>query len=134
MIEAEEEKRKAVVEGKFLILPHHVSADVSASQQGAEEDFSWDDEVDPDTPVNPAVASAPKSSSDMPVPNSSADATTPKASASRQIPNQPTVAVPARVATSTSSTSPRDSEESYDLVSDQKKSAAPTDDDDSDWE
>jgi beta-galactosidase GanA len=110
------------------------SANVSASQHGTEEDFSWDDEADQESTTSPAATAPAVFTNDLPAPTSTADATTPKASASERIPSQPTVAVPAKVATSTSSTSPRVSEESYDLVSDQKKSAAPTDDDDSDWE
>jgi beta-galactosidase GanA len=134
MIEAEEEKRKAVVEGQLIGAHIRSLADIPASQQGTEEDFSWDDEVEQDPVPGAAVTAPAVSTTDLPVPTSTADATTPKAGASEKIPSQPAVAGPSKIATSTSSTSPRDSEESYDLVSDQKKSAAPTDDDDSDWE
>ena len=134
MIEAEEEKRKAVLEGQLIGAQMETLANLPASQQGTEEDFSWDDDVEQDTAPSAAVSAPAVSTTDLPVPTSSADATTPKASASGKIPSQSTVAVPTKIATSTSSASPRDSEESYDLVSDQKKSAAPTDDDDSDWE
>lgn len=134
MIEAEEEKRKAVLEGQLIGPQRETLANLPASQQGTEEDFSWDDDVEQDTAPSAAVTAPAVSTTGLPVPTSSADATTPKASASGKIPSQSTVAVPTKIATSTSSASPRDSEESYDLVSDQKKSAAPTDDDDSDWE
>jgi len=134
MIEAEEEKRKAVLEGQLVDAYTWALADIPASQQGTEEDFSWDDEVEQDPSPGAPVTAPAVSTTDLPVPTSTADATTPKASASEKVPSQTTVAVPTKIATSTSSASPRDSEESYDLVSDQKKSAAQTDDDDSDWE
>jgi hypothetical protein len=109
---------------------------MAASQQGTEEDFSWDDEMEQDSTAStdantPAVDKSP-------IPPTSTiivDATTPKATSSDKMPSQPAVALPSKKTSSTStSTSPRVSEESYDLVSDQKKSAAQTDDDDSDWE
>jgi len=134
MIEAEEEKRKAVLEGQLIGAQTWALADIPASQQGPEEDFSWDDEVEQEPAPSAPVTAPAVSTTDLPVPTSTADATTPKASTSEKIPSQTTVAVPTKIATSTSSASPRDSEESYDLVSDQKKSAAQTDDDDSDWE
>lgn len=159
MIEAEEEKRKAVFKGKLSLsiafAPRNCpKLTYIATQQGAEEDFSWDDEVESETasevqaPTSPTLkaASTPLVS----------EATTPKASSGGKMPAQPSVAVPTATATpaaaaasagttanaapvmaktsASTSTSPRDSEESYDLVSDQKKSAVQTEDDDSDWE
>ena len=157
MIEAEEEKRKAVFKGKASLLATLWDrALISvATQQGAEEDFSWDDEAESETASEAqAPTSSPPTNLKAPAtPLLSSDATTPKASSSEKMPAQPSVAVPnaasgtasaavpataatgvaGKTSTSTS-TSPRDSEESYDLVSDQKKSAAQTEDDDSDWE
>jgi hypothetical protein len=117
------------------------ATDHPASQQGAEEDFSWDDEVDPDSasvtdaPVSQTTPTpTPSAKSPLPVPTVVADATTPKAAPVEKMPSQPATSLPSKAANTSTSTSPRDSEESYDLVSDQKKSAAQTEDDDSDWE
>ena len=114
-IEAEERKRKLLLQGR---LSGTSGADTSATQEQP-EDFNWDDEEDPTSPTvaKPAAAERkPKVETDE------------KASPAQQ-------PQPKAVATSTS-TSPRDSEESYDLVSDQgkEKAAPPADDDDSDWE
>jgi hypothetical protein len=107
----------------------------TASQQGAEEDFSWDDEADTESTPPSATAEKPASPEKASAPTTSAatDALTPKPAAAEKLPSQPAVTNLSKSNNSTS-TSPRDSEESYDLVSDQKKSAAQTDDDDSDWE
>lgn len=118
MIEAEEERRKALLQ---------------ASQQAVQDDFSWDDDAEAEVPplaqstttLQPAQPTEPIGESN-----------TPKADSTERLP-QPMLppAPPSKAGTNTStSTSPRDSEESYDLVSDQKRSAAPTEDDDSDWE
>ncbi|ORX34955.1 hypothetical protein BD324DRAFT_593306 [Kockovaella imperatae] len=137
MIEAEDEKRKKVLE---------------ASQEAQQEDFNWDDEDDasPSSPVGASAGEAnPRSSTTTLRPpasneseqNKEADQalTTPKAPSETQVPKH------AGVTGASTSTSPRDSEESYDLVSDQggkggkgaSKPAAPSqqdDDEDSDWE
>lgn len=149
MIEAEEEKRKAVFKGKLTSTVDFGAKLMSAAtQQGAEEDFSWDDEIESETASDAPIS--PSHTLKAPATPLASEATTPKASSGEKLPNQPTVAVPAAAAaaaatvapvvatagksSNSTSTSPRDSEESYDLVSDQKKSAAQTEDDDSDWE
>lgn len=155
MIEAEEEKRKAVFKGMpahrlLSCLVSGASSHSAASQQGVEDDFSWDDEAESDAasearspPVVAKTIDDQLTSGPAAAQAAAADATTPKAGSREKMPVQATVAVPAPAAAPTpvtkvnnnsTSTSPRDSEESYDLVSDQKKSAAQTEDDDSDWE
>ena len=113
MIEAEDEKRKKVLEGKYRLDLQAIDV-IIATQQSPQEDFSWDD--DPDEPTVKAAPSADT----MPNP-------------SHAPPNPQTKKA-------TMSTSPRDSEESYDLVSDQGakapnvNKALPAEDEDSDWE
>ena len=117
----------------------------SASQQAQQqEEFSWDDEGDESnasspTGIRPPGPSLAQSATTIRPPPESSDATTPTAPepADGKLPK---VTAPAVAKSLTSaSTSPRDSEESYDLVSDQGKGAkaAPAssaDDEDSDWE
>ncbi|KAK8844648.1 hypothetical protein IAR55_006495 [Kwoniella newhampshirensis] len=115
MIEAEEKKRKLLLQ---------------ATQQDQQDDFDWDDE--PDDSTSPNTVSIESAVSTGPE-------TTPKIENDGRLPSSEsdTVAKPA-ASTTSASTSPRDSEESYDLVSDQGakavKTAPPPDDDDSDWE
>lgn len=115
-----------------------------ASQQGVEDDFSWDDEAESETaseaPATGTATATPTATSKTPdTPPPASDTTTPKPVSGDKMPSQPAVAAAPTAAgikagSTSTSTSPRDSEESYDLVSDQKKSAAQTEDDDSDWE
>ncbi|WVN85957.1 uncharacterized protein L203_101115 [Cryptococcus depauperatus CBS 7841] len=110
MIEAEEQRRKLLLQ---------------VSQQDQADDFNWDDEPEETTPPNKSRSS----------PGSSTDVTTPKVVDKSQLPptnnaeKKPIISVIA---------SPHDSEESYDLVSDQSgknaKVLPPTEDEDSDWE
>lgn len=94
-----------------------------ASQQDQADDFNWDDEPEETTPLGERQASR--------------DIDTPKVSSddkqSSPILNYSKVKLAAL-----DSTSPQDSEESYDLVSDQggktMRAAPPLGDDDSDWE
>jgi hypothetical protein len=95
----------------------------AATQHHANDDFSWDDdpeETDPDTKI---------------VPNAQSVEDTPLRPANTVQEGQST---PHKVVST--STSPRDSEESYDVVSDQgPKTVKPVpqggdDDEDSDWE
>ncbi|WVQ73991.1 hypothetical protein IAR50_003572 [Cryptococcus sp. DSM 104548] len=111
MIEAEEQKRKLILQ--------------ATQHQETTDDFNWDDEEEP-TPTQSAAPADPASSS-----------VTPKPSTDGKLPS----AAPGPVKSVASvATSPRDSEESYDIVSDQAvktKPVAPVEpeeDEDSDWE
>ncbi|WRT63501.1 uncharacterized protein IL334_000406 [Kwoniella shivajii] len=125
MIEAEERKRKALLQ--------------ATTQEEETDDFNWDDEPEsPSAPVIPVPIAAETTTSEV----------TPKVENDGRLPST----IPKSV--TSASTSPRDSEESYDVVSDQgvKKPisltstttnaaappAVPTskddDDEDSDWE
>lgn len=104
-----------------------------ASQQAVQDDFSWDDE--PESSPPPTTTHAQTLTQPAPIPSESL---TPKAADTEKFAPAPALApaiAPSSkpdVTTTSTSTSPRDSEESYDVV--QKQSAVPTDDDDSDWE
>ncbi|ODO06448.1 hypothetical protein L198_01680 [Cryptococcus wingfieldii CBS 7118] len=118
MIEAEEQKRKLILQ--------------ATQQQEANDDFNWDDEED----STPSVA-APAPSTTAPAADTVSSSATPKASTDGKLPSS----APGPVKSVTSvATSPRDSEESYDIVSDQAVKAKPAppveteDDEDSDWE
>ena len=121
-----------------------------ASQQAAQDDFSWDDEAEEPSPIAPLAQSTTTLRSDSETPEAQTAAgseteakagpPTPKAQTTVKVPSAPAPAPAAKVGGS-ASTSPRDSEESYDLVSDQgqrgSKVATPavgTEDEDSDWE
>ncbi|WWC66986.1 uncharacterized protein I206_100893 [Kwoniella pini CBS 10737] len=119
MIEGEEKKRKAILQ--------------ATTQEEETEDFNWDDE-----PEESPVSAAPRTTSE-PV----AAESTPKVENDGKVPSSTTLpAVPSKTLTS-ASTSPRDSEESYDVVSDQGNVRKPVvqastpvneTDEDSDWE
>ncbi|WVR03404.1 hypothetical protein IAU60_000395 [Kwoniella sp. DSM 27419] len=119
MIEAEEQKRKALLQ--------------STAHEDT-EDFNWDD--DPEDSTSPTITA-----SATPAIKPDTTESTPKIDNDGKMPS----AVPKAIALTSASTSPRDSEESYDLVSDQgagSRLATPAkvapssteDDDDSDWE
>lgn len=94
-----------------------------ASQQDQADDFNWDDEPEETTPLGERQASH-----DIDTPKVSSDG-----KQSSLILNYSKVKLAAL-----DSSSPQDSEESYDLVSDQGgktiRAAPPVGDDDSDWE
>ncbi|KIR57895.1 hypothetical protein I314_06401 [Cryptococcus bacillisporus CA1873] len=108
MIEDEEQKRKLLLQ---------------SSQQDQADDFNWDDEPEETTPLGERQASH-----DIDTPKVSSDG-----KQSSLILNYSKVKLAAL-----DSSSPQDSEESYDLVSDQGgktiRAAPPVGDDDSDWE
>ncbi|KAK4687812.1 hypothetical protein P7C73_g2302, partial [Tremellales sp. Uapishka_1] len=114
MIEAEEEKRKLLLQ---------------ATTQSQPDDFSWDDEEEP---------------SASPTSNPLSQSTTtlhPSPDVGKASPPTVIAVPPTTPATTSTSTSPRESEESYDLVSDQgkkrgavKEEKKEEDDEDSDWE
>ncbi|OCF33165.1 hypothetical protein I317_02372 [Kwoniella heveanensis CBS 569] len=107
MIEAEEQKRKALLQ--------------ATTQEEDTDDFNWDDEEDPTSPTTAKpstttlIASAPLTQE-----------STPKVESDGKLASA--VATPAVVAaiSASASTSPRDSEESYDVVSDQGQTQAQT--------
>ncbi|EIW73181.1 hypothetical protein TREMEDRAFT_59343 [Tremella mesenterica DSM 1558] len=122
MIEAEDEKRKKLLQ---------------ASQQ-VQEDFSWDDETDETPPSSAPLAQSTSTLKPHPSPKKNLHSTqtedlpTPKPQLSTTIPAHVQVSVKSGTSTQTS---PRDSEESYDLVSDQgQKPKPPVEDEESDWE
>ncbi|WWD22804.1 hypothetical protein CI109_107298 [Kwoniella shandongensis] len=109
MIEAEEQKRKLLLQGK-LDQP---------------DDFNWDDEPEESVPAASHVSTGTE--------------TTPKIENDGKLPPTDSAPVSKLITSATSTaTSPRDSEESYDVVSDQGTKSTPAapsaDDDDSDWE
>jgi hypothetical protein len=96
----------------------------SAATQETTDDFSWDD--DEETPAAPAATTSTE------VATAGTETATATATAT------PTLSTPAVVPSakgSPTATSPRNSEESYDVVSRQASTVAATEDDeDSDWE
>ncbi|TXT05056.1 hypothetical protein VHUM_03876 [Vanrija humicola] len=84
----------------------------ASQEQESTDDFNWDDDDDEDDKAAAAAEPAPAA----------------KAAAA------PAAPAAAAAGKSSASTSPRDSEESFDVVSDQKTATATEDDDDSDWE
>ncbi|WWC85652.1 uncharacterized protein L201_000518 [Kwoniella dendrophila CBS 6074] len=127
MIEGEERKRKALLQA-------------TTTQEEETDDFNWDDEPEETSPVVPSTTSAPAVA---PSGNTTTAEVTPKTENDGKLPfsTTTTTAIPKSVTSNT--TSPRDSEESYDVVSDQgnvKKPIVQTtapvteDDEDSDWE
>lgn len=96
---------------------------IPATEQHGQDDFSWDDE--PEEITSTSARSESKSSDKEAV------------SASQDVPHHPHQ----NQLNASTSTSPRDSEESYDVVSDQglrgkkeTRAASTEDDEDSDWE
>ncbi|WVQ82631.1 hypothetical protein IAT38_004763 [Cryptococcus sp. DSM 104549] len=114
MIETEDKKRKLLLQ---------------ATQQEQSEEFNWDDE--PEESMVPSKADSDNAVTVVPA--STPTETTPRAGTDGKLPPP----APKLKNISSVATSPRDSEESYDLVSDQStkaKTAPLVDDDDSDWE
>jgi hypothetical protein len=136
MIEAEEEKRKRVLEGELTWSSVYEADSLTtlvATETVQQDDFSWDDEPEETTPP----AGPPKlASSEVATPKIAQGPSADVALA--PTPSSPALVAPPVVKSLTSaSTSPRDSEESYDLVSDQGKgvkASTTEDDEDSDWE
>ncbi|GMK56961.1 hypothetical protein CspeluHIS016_0308010 [Cutaneotrichosporon spelunceum] len=87
--------------------------EASAADDGA-DDFNWDDDDDDDEQPAPSAKTA---KTESPAPSAPSSSATPK---------------PPAEAKSPPATSPRDSEESYDVVN--ASTATPTEDSDSDWE
>ncbi|WVQ93924.1 hypothetical protein IAU59_001002 [Kwoniella sp. CBS 9459] len=108
MIEAEEKKRKALLQ--------------ATTQEEDADDFNWDDEEDPTSPTTAkspttALSSTPSLTQEA-TPKIDNDGKLPSATTSTSTPAVASASSAAGVLAS-ASTSPRDSEESYDVVSDQ---------------
>ncbi|WWC58000.1 uncharacterized protein I303_100535 [Kwoniella dejecticola CBS 10117] len=122
MIEGEEKKRKALMQ--------------ATTHESETDDFNWDDE-----PEESPVSAAPQTTLDS-VTAQAAEAT-PKVENDGKMPSSSSTAPAPPKALTSASTSPRDSEESYDVVSDQGNVKKPVvqastpvneTDEDSDWE
>ncbi|WOO84600.1 uncharacterized protein LOC62_06G008120 [Vanrija pseudolonga] len=125
MIEAADTKRKLLLQ--------------ASQEQESNDDFNWDDEDDDDEskasekekPARPESATPTDKGAKTPAAAAAAAADTPVAAKAAV----PAAVVPAAPASKSSAgTSPRDSEESFDVVSDPRTATATEDDDDSDWE
>ncbi|KAL1407163.1 hypothetical protein Q8F55_006577 [Vanrija albida] len=127
MIEAADTKRKLLLQ--------------ATQEQEATDDFNWDDDDEDDESKASASASGAADKPSRPDSATPTDkgaktpaASTPVAKDAPPAPAPAAAAAPATAAKSSAGTSPRDSEESFDVVSDQRTATATEDDDDSDWE
>ncbi|WVF66303.1 hypothetical protein IAT40_001043 [Kwoniella sp. CBS 6097] len=107
MIEAEEKKRKALLQ--------------ATTQEEDTDDFNWDDEEDPTSPTTAKPSTTTLTSSSTTI--NQTQENTPKIENDGKLPSTvsaaPAATTAATAGAASASTSPRDSEESYDVVSDQ---------------